>query len=115
MNPVYYYLLHVFSLFALTAQTFMAFANPAPENRRRTMMLTGILSLLVLGSGFGLIARVYQNHIAGWMLVKLACWLVLSMLAGVAFRRPALRRTLSVVGLAAILLALVMVYVKPAF
>ena len=33
MNPLYYSLLHVFALFVLAAHTFMAFANPAPENR----------------------------------------------------------------------------------
>ena len=33
----YYQLLHIFSLLVLTAHTFMAFANPAPENRGRTL------------------------------------------------------------------------------
>ena len=36
------------SLLVLTAHTYMAFANPAPENRKRTMMITGIASLLAL-------------------------------------------------------------------
>ena len=29
----YYQILHLLSLIVLTAHTFMAFANPAPENR----------------------------------------------------------------------------------
>jgi uncharacterized membrane protein SirB2 len=113
MNPVYYYILHVFSLLVLTAQTFMAFANPAPENRKRTLMIAGIASLLMLISGFGLIAKIYQNHFAGWMIVKMVCWFGLSGLAGIAYRRPQVRGTLSVVALSLLLIALVMVYGKP--
>jgi uncharacterized membrane protein SirB2 len=115
MNPVYYQILHVFALLVLTAQTFAAFANPLPENRRQTLVLTGIASLLVLVSGFGMISKVYGNHFQGWMIVKLVCWLVFSALAGLAYRRPHLRSTFALVGFGALLLALVMVYVKPQF
>ena len=45
MNPVFYSILHVFALLVLTAHTFMAFANPAPENRKQTLIITGIASL----------------------------------------------------------------------
>ena len=113
MHPVYYSILHGFSLLVLTAHTFMAFANPAPQNRRQTLIITGIASLLMLVSGFGLIARVYQNHIFAWMVVKMVCWLLFSGLAGVAFRRPALRGPLAATGLTLLLIALVMVYLKP--
>ena len=115
MNPVYYQILHVFALLVLTAHTFSAFANPVPENRRQTMIITGIASLLVLVSGFGMVAKLYGNHISGWMVVKLVCWLVFSALAGIAYRKPELRRTLAVIGFSALLLALVMVFVKPQF
>lgn len=113
MNPVYYTILHVFALLVLTAQTFAAFANPAPENRKQTLILTGIASLLMLVSGFGMIAKIYQNHFYGWMIVKLVCWLAFSALAGLAYRKPHLRRTFSLVGFTALLIALVMVYTKP--
>jgi uncharacterized membrane protein SirB2 len=115
MNPVYYQILHVFALLVLTAQTFAAFANPVPENRRQTMILTGIASLLVLVSGFGLVAKLYGGHVYGWMVVKLVCWVVFSALAGVAYRRPQLRRSLALVGFTALLIALVMVFVRPQF
>jgi uncharacterized membrane protein SirB2 len=111
MNPLYYSLLHVFSLFVLAAHTFMAFANPAPENRKRTMMITGIASLLVLISGFGLVAKLHNNHFAGWVIVKIVCWLGLSALAGIVYRRPHLRSTLAMTALILILIALVMVYI----
>ena len=113
MNPVYYSILHVFALLVLTAQTFAAFANPAPENRRQTLIITGIASLLMLISGFGMIAKLYANHFAGWMVVKIVCWLAFSALAGLAYRRPQLRGKLALAGFTALLIALVMVYTKP--
>lgn len=111
MNPFYYSVLHVFALFVLVAHTFMAFANPAPENRKRTMMITGIATLLVLVSGMGLLAKLHGNQFSGWVIVKLVCWLGISALAGFAYRRPHLRSTLAAVALLLVLTALVMVYI----
>ncbi|HEX7632622.1 MAG TPA: SirB2 family protein [Lacunisphaera sp.] len=113
MNPSFYYILHVFALIVLTAHTFMALANPAPENRKRTMMITGVASLLMLISGFGLLAKVYPHQFPGWVAVKLVCWLAYSALAGLAYRKAHLRGVLSFIGLSLVLVALVMVYLKP--
>ena len=115
MNPVYYSILHVFSLLVLTAHTFMAFANPVRENRRQTLIITGIASLLMLVSGFGMVARMYQGHIFGWMVVKMVCWLIFSSLTGFVYRRPERRGKLAVFGLTLLLVALAMVYLKPTF
>lgn len=112
MNPLYYSLLHLFSLFVLTAHTFMAFGNPDPANRKRTMMITGIASLLVLVSGFGLMAKLHPTEYgSAWVIVKLFCWLGLSALAGMVYRRPHLRGALAAVALGLILIALFMVYI----
>lgn len=110
----YYQVLHLLSLAVLSAHTFMAFANPAPENRKRTMILTGVASLLLLISGFGMLAL---NKIplasSGWVWVKLVCWLGLSAMAGIAYRRPHLRSALSVITLVLVTTAFVMVYFRP--
>ena len=112
MNPLYYYLLHIFSLFVLTAHTFMAFGNPDPANRKQTMMITGIASLLALVSGFGLMAKLHpQEYTAVWFIVKFFCWLGLSALAGIVYRRPHLRSTLAAVALGLVAVALFLVYV----
>ena len=113
MNPTYYHLLHLFALFVLTAHTFMAFANPAPENRKKTLMITGIAGLLVLISGFGLLAKLYPGTFPGWAIVKLVCWLGLMAVGGMVYRRPHLRSTLAFITLCLILVALVMVYLRP--
>jgi len=109
----YYHILHLLSLIVLTAHTFMAFANPAPENRKKTMMITGIAALLMFISGYGMLHLLAIPFSTGWVLVKFVCWLGLSALAGMAYRKSHLRGALSVVALALITVALFMVYLKP--
>jgi hypothetical protein len=97
----------------LTAQTFMAFANPDPVNRKRTLMITGIASLLMFVSGYGMLHLLQIRFMTGWVLVKFVCWLGLSALAGLVYRRAHLRGVLSFIALLLLLTALDMVYFKP--
>ena len=108
-----YQLLHVFSVLFLTGLTFFAFASPRPEQKRLMLIMTGILSLVVLVSGFGMISAIYQNHFMGWMIVKIVCWLGLSAFAGIVYRRP--QKAPLFLGLTTVLLliAVYMVYFKP--
>lgn len=114
MSPIVYYILHVFSLLVLTGYTFYAFAAPA-ETKKKVMMITGIASLVALVSGFGLISKVYQNQFAAWMIVKLVCWLGLSALAGIGYRRRGAAPVLMTVASVLVLVAVVTVYTKLAF
>ncbi len=107
-----YHILHVFSLLVLAVHTYMALANPVPENRKRTLMITGIATLLVLVTGAGMVSVMAFSWASGWLIVKLLCWLGFSALAGLAYRKAHLRGTLSVVGLSLLLIALVVVYTK---
>jgi uncharacterized membrane protein SirB2 len=109
----YYQVLHLLSLAVLSAHTFMAFANPAPENRKRTMILTGIAALLMVASGFAMLSINKIPFSAGWVWGKLVCLLGLSAMAGIAYRRPHLRSGLSRITLALVATALVMVYFRP--
>ncbi len=111
MNPLFYYVLHVVSLFVLAGYTFYAFGAPA-ETRKRVMMITGIASLLALIAGFGLQAKLgYAFH--GWLIVKIVCWLGLSALAGFGYRRRGAAGTLAAVAVLFIVVAVLMVYLKP--
>lgn len=107
-----YHILHVFALFVLAEHTYMALANPDPANRKRTLMITGIATLLVLVTGAGMVTVMAFSWASGWIIVKLLCWLGFSALAGMAYRKAHLRGVLSLVGLALLLVALVMVYIK---
>ncbi len=111
----YYQLLHILSLIVLTAHTFMAFAHPAPENRKRTMIITGVAALLMFISGFGMLTLLKIPFATGWVIVKTVCWLGLASLAGVAYRRVQLRGLLSRIALGLITVALVMVFFRPGF
>jgi hypothetical protein len=108
MNPAIYSIIHVFSLLVLTGFAFYAFAAPA-ECRKKVMIITGIASLLMLISGFGLLAKLHLGF-PGWIIVKLVCWLGLSALAGIGFRKRDKAGLFMVIILALIFVAVVTVY-----
>lgn len=108
-----YQIVHVFSVILLIGLTFSAFAAPQAHRKRWLSIATGVLSLLVLVSGFGMISVVYSNQFAGWMIVKLVAWLGIAAFAGIVFRKP---NKATLFGWLTVLLALVavaMVYLKP--
>ncbi len=112
MNIQVYQVIHVLSGFLLTAVTFQAFAAPSPGRRKKTLMYAGILSLLMLIAGFGMAAKLGFNiGKESWLHVKILCWVVLSAMAGLAFRMPVLGRVLSLITALAVALAIYMVYV----
>ena len=112
MSIQLYEIIHLFSVIILTGVVFGALAAPRPELRRRTMMWSGILALLALVSGFGLLARLGYGF-PGWVIVKLACWLGLTLITSLAFRQPGQGRSLVLLTLIAVLLAVGMVTMKP--
>ena len=108
----YLQVFHVFSVFLLVGVTFAAFAAPQPENRRRSLMWSGLCSLFVVISGFAQLG-IMGFGFPGWAIVKLLCWLVLSVAAGIVFRKPHQIKAWLVVSLVAILVAVGMVTFKP--
>ncbi len=111
MDQRFYYVLHLASLFVLAAYTFKAFAAPTAETRRANMMITGIASVVALVAGFGLLAKL-QLSMAGWVIVKLVCWLGLSGLAGMAHKKGQ-AGALPAIAVVLILVAVYCVYYKP--
>jgi len=69
----YYQIVHVLSLLVLATHIFMAFANPLAENKRRTMITTGIAAFLMFVSGFGMITIYKIPFVTPWVLVKFVC------------------------------------------
>ena len=101
--------LHLIAVLLMTGVTFAAFAAPHPDNRHRMLMASGSLSLLVFLSGFGVMGLGFP----GWALVKVVCWLVLSGVAGMAFRMPDRIPMLRAAAAAAIVVAVAMVVYRP--
>jgi hypothetical protein len=111
MSTTTYLILHLSSIIVLLGYTFYAFAAPA-ETRRRVLMITGIMSLLVLFSGFGLREK-FHIGFPGWIIVKLVCWLGLSAIAGIAYRKRAMADVFMVLAFFLAITAVAMVYVRP--
>ena len=111
MSPTFYHIVHVVSVLVLTGCTFYALAAPA-ETRRQVMIIAGIASLLVLVGGFGLQAKLAVGW-PGWLVVKIVCWLGLSALAGIGYRRRGAVGTLAIAALGLAAVAVVMVYARP--
>ena len=115
MNPTesnVLHLFHVIGLLILTGYTFFAFAGP-PETRKRVLMITGIASLLVLLTGIRMWQGLYGFGAFGWIFVKLACWLGVSALTGIAYRKREKANFLMVVAMLLLVIAVGMVYLKP--
>ncbi len=106
-----YQIMHVVSMVLLTGFVFSAFANPDPKGKKRTMMITGILSLLMLTGGFGMLA-VMKYGWPLWVFVKLICWIALSGMAGMAYRKPESMLTWKAITIASVLIAIATVYLK---
>lgn len=111
MRPTIYHILHVSSLLVLFGYTFYAFAAPA-ETKKRVMMIAGIASLVMLVSGFGLLAKLHLGF-PGWVIVKLVCWLGISALGGMAYRKRDKAGLFMLLALVLAITAVAMVYVKP--
>ncbi|HZP61157.1 MAG TPA: hypothetical protein VFB27_12610 [Opitutaceae bacterium] len=105
------HIIHVLSVLGLTGAIFYAFAGPA-ESRKRVMMWSGIASLLVLLTGLRMWQALYQFH-GGWAMVKIVCWLGLSALSGIGYRRRGAVGLLVMIALVLLATALAMVFVRP--
>lgn len=103
---------HVFAVLVLVAYTFFGFAG-AIETKKRVMIITGIASLVVLVTGIRMWQGLFQFHAFGWIVVKIVCWLGLSALTGMAYRKRDKANVLMVIALVLAVTALAMVYVKP--
>lgn len=113
MSPQIYYLVHVFSGFLLLALTFYACASADPKGRKPMLMITGILSLLIIVAGFGLPPSLGWEEMPLWMFLKIIPWLILSSLAGLAYRKPGMRSIWMGIAALCVLAALFLVYTRP--
>ncbi|MBK8475926.1 MAG: hypothetical protein IPL39_06325 [Opitutaceae bacterium] len=119
MTPQYYSILHVTSILLLTGVTFAVFGGAPEARRKQIMMAGGILSLLALVGGFGLASKNLgmpnPMNWPAWIWVKVLCWLWLSAIGGIAFRRRAQTPRWMAMTAFALIAALTMVYLRPTF
>jgi hypothetical protein len=114
-----YKVLHILGVllaFATLGGLTLTVANGATKSTssvRRLIAIThGVATFIILVGGFGALARlgVAHGNLPGWILVKLACWLVLAVLVAIPYRAPGLARVvfwfLPVLGGVAIVMAI---------
>jgi len=114
-----YKLLHILGvlvIFAALGGLALTVANGATKENSRVRRLIsaahGIGMFLVLLGGFGALARLGLpgGGLPGWIIVKLAVWLVIGGLVAVPYRKPAMALTvfwlLPVLGAVAVSMAL---------
>ncbi len=106
------HVLHVAGVLMLAAYTFFAFAAP-PETRKRVMVITGVATLLVVLTGIRMWQWLFSFQMLGWIFVKLFCWLGLSALTGLAYRKRDQANLLMSIALALLLVGTTMAYLKP--
>ena len=115
----FYKVLHILGvllLFAALGGLSLTVANGATRatsSVRKLVAIThGIAMFIILLGGFGALARMGLAHgnLPGWILVKLACWVVLGVLVAIPYRRPLLARpifwSLPVIGAIAVIMAI---------
>lgn len=115
----FYKVLHILGvllLFAALGGLSLTVANGATKAtstvRKLVAVTHGIAMFIILLGGFGTLARMGLAHgnLPGWILVKLACWVVLGVLVAIPYRRPALARpifwSLPVIGAIAVIMAI---------
>lgn len=106
------HLIHVLGVLVMAAYTFYAFAASL-ETRKRVLMITGIASLLVVLTGVRMWQGLFSFEMLGWVWVKIVCWLGLSALTGMAYRRREKAGALIGWTLTLATVAVAMVYLKP--
>ena len=90
MNPLVYKLLHIFGILlafvSLGGLTFQALAGGNGDRGRKLVSIShGVALLIILVSGFGLLAKLKLGF-PFWVMLKIAIWLVVGGLV-VAIRR----------------------------
>ena len=75
--------------------------------------ITGVASLIVLLTGIRMWQGMLKFEPAGWVIVKLVCWLGLSALSGIAYRKRDKVNLLMAIVLGLATVAVGMVYYQP--
>lgn len=112
MSISFYQVVHLFTVIVLAGAAVAALANPLPGRRRAILAVSGAAALFALVSGFGLLA-LGGFGFPGWVVIKLAAWLALAAIAGMAFRRPQQALPLAAAAALAVLLAVAAAVLKP--
>ena len=82
MNPLIYKIIHLAGVMGLFSALGAIIAGTCFSCKKSARILHGISLLLILISGFGMIAKLGYGYTQGWIICKIVIWLILgAMLA----------------------------------
>ncbi|MDP0492447.1 MAG: hypothetical protein Q7Q71_15480 [Verrucomicrobiota bacterium JB023] len=87
MNPVIYKIFHLASVVILFGALGAAVYTPSNKTNKLAGILHGIALVLLLISGFGLLAKIWGNEFQWWVIAKLVIWFLLGGSYGLAKKR----------------------------
>lgn len=88
INYEIYKIIHLYSLVILFVGIALQTFTTTPKKSYK--IWTGVASLLIFISGMGLLARIGVKHAepwANWIRVKLAVWMILTIVTPIIFKR----------------------------
>jgi hypothetical protein len=77
MDPNIYKVIHLAAVIILFGALGASIYTSSNKDNKLAGILHGISLLLILISGFGLIARIWDSQWQWWMFIKMAIWLLL--------------------------------------
>ena len=77
MSPVIYKIIHLIGVIALFGALGASIYTPSSKSNKLAGILHGISLLFIIVSGFGLLAKIYDNTFSWWVIVKMGIWLTL--------------------------------------
>jgi hypothetical protein len=89
MNPLLYKVIHLAGVLGLFTSfgAILASSGACETCRKGATIMHGISLLLLLGAGFGMLAKIYQNQFYGWVIAKLVIWVLLGVAPVLAKRK----------------------------
>ena len=77
MDPVIYKIIHLAGVIILFGALGAGVYTASSKDNKLAGILHGIALVLILVSGFGLVARIWGNEFTWWILAKMVIWLLL--------------------------------------
>ena len=116
MSYEIYKLIHFFAIISmfLGIGALLAFSGDKKQ-KKRIMILHGLAVLVLLVSGFGLVARLKMHSFPLWLWIKLGIWIILSILIPILVARKVNKRWLWLLVFASGLGAICLAVLKPIF
>jgi len=110
-----YKIIHLLAIISLFLSIGALLTLPENKKKKNIMILHGLATLVLLVSGFGLIARLNLHSFPMWIYIKLAIWLLLAVLVPILISKKLNKKAIYFLVLASGFVSIYMAILKPMF